>query len=148
MMIEPEDNGIGYCMECGAPIGNGRPDRKFCSPHCKNRWHNRKRNPQEGRVMLRVLRILRRNREILAKLCILNITTIDIVTLCQLGFNPRYSTSYELLGRRIHQYTCFDFSYEMTEKRIRQLVRITLELPDIVEEEDKTTSVRPSSGDL
>ena len=148
MMTEPEDNEIGYCAECGAPIGNGRPDRKFCSPRCKSRWHNHKRNPQEGRVEARVLRILRRNREILAKLTVLKITTIDLTTLCQLGFNPRYSTSYELLGRRIHQYTCFEFSYEMTEKRIRQLVRITLELPDMEDEEDKPTSGRPpSSGD-
>ena len=68
MMTEPEDNEIGYCAECGAPIGNGRPDRKFCSPRCKSRWHNHKRHPEEGRVEARVLRILRRNREILAKL--------------------------------------------------------------------------------
>ena len=99
--------------------------------------------------MSRVLKILLKNRETLAKLWTLEITTLDMPTLCQLGFNPRYFTSYDMVGRRTHLYTCLDFVYEMSPNRIRQLQRITLQLPDKEEDEDlSSTDGPPSSEDL
>ena len=58
--METNGNKTGYCpgehrcMECGEPLGEyGRSDRKFCSPHCKDGYNNRKRHYLRG-VRMRV----------------------------------------------------------------------------------------------
>ena len=102
-----ETNGIktGYCpgehrcMECGEPLGEyGRSDRKFCSPHCKDGYNNRKRHYLRG-VRMRVETALSRNHSILERLFTLPDDTIvypghmDCTTIRhEKVYNPIYYT--------------------------------------------------------
>ena len=113
------------CLACGKAIPSGRPDKKFCSAACKNRWHNRKKNQHRGVVEQRVLRILERNHSILDKLERLGVRSVDRLTLVGLGYNPEYVTSYRKSGIH-HQYACFDIHYEQTPTRIKKIVRTTI----------------------
>ncbi len=124
-----------YCLYCGGVLPGGRPDRKFCSVACKNRYHNRIRHPSSERVERRVMHILNQNHAILDKLLRLGIHTLDRVTLVGLGYHPEYVTSYRRSGPH-NQFACFDICYELTPTRIKKLVRSTLEDPaDKLEEE-------------
>ena len=113
------------CLNCGREIPSGRPDKKFCSTDCKNRWHNRKKKQHRGVVEQRVLRILERNHSILDKLERLGIHSVDHYTLIGLGYNLEYVTSYRKSGVH-HQYACFDIHYEQTPTRIKKIVRTTI----------------------
>ena len=113
------------CLNCGREIPIGRPDKKFCSTDCKNRWHNRKKKQHRGVVEQRVLRILERNHSILDKLERLGIHSVDHYTLIGLGYNLEYVTSYRKSGVH-HQYACFDIHYEQTPTRIKKIVRTTI----------------------
>ena len=86
------------CLNCGREIPSGRPDKKFCSTDCKNRYHNRKKKQHRGVVEQRVLRILERNHSILDKLERLGIHSVDHYTLIGLGYNLEYVTSYRKSG--------------------------------------------------
>lgn len=113
------------CLNCGREIPSGRPDKKFCSTDCKNRYHNRKKKQHRGVVEQRVLRILERNHSILDKLERLGIHSVDHYTLIGLGYNLEYVTSYRKSGVH-HQYACFDIHYEQTPTRIKKIVRTTI----------------------
>ena len=115
-----------HCLFCGCVLPSGRPDRKFCSRACKNRWHNRVKHPSREQVERRVMRVLSRNHVILEKLLRLGIHQIDRLTLLELGYHPDYVTSYRKTGVH-HQYTCFDIRYELTPTRIKNIVRTVLE---------------------
>jgi len=113
------------CLNCRREIPSGRPDKKFCSTDCKNRYHNRKKKQHRGVVEQRVLRILERNHSILDKLERLGIHSVDHYTLIGLGYNLEYVTSYRKSGVH-HQYACFDIHYEQTPTRIKKIVRTTI----------------------
>lgn len=114
------------CLFCGEPIPDGRPDKKFCSSVCKNRWHNRKNSSPRDKVQVRIIRILERNYDILERLVNLGIKQLDILILINMGFNINYGTSYRKSG--IHdRYACFDISYELTPSRIKKIVRNPME---------------------
>lgn len=115
-----------HCICCGDLILYGRPDRKFCSSTCKNRWHNRQKYPAQELVERRIIRILRRNHDILDRLIRLDIHSLDRVTLMSLGYHPDYVTSYRRVGVR-NEYTCFDIHYELTPTRIKKIVRTGVE---------------------
>ena len=115
-----------HCQFCGRILLSGRPDRKFCSVACKNRWHNRVKHPPREQVERRVMRILIRNHLILDKLLRLGIHSVDRITLLELGYHPDYVTSYRKAGTH-HQYACFDICYELTPTRIKKIVRTGLE---------------------
>ena len=86
-----------HCLECGNEIGYGRPDRKFCSPNCKNRYNNRKvRNYRN--MKLRVQNALDKNHEILRQLVRLGVGSVSLSELSVLGFNLSYSTSHTKAG--------------------------------------------------
>ena len=108
------------CLFCGTAIPFGRPDRKFCSPACKNKYHNRRKYPPRELMQRRVLRILDSNRHILDRLCRLGIRSLDRETLHGLGFHPEYMTSYRKAGVH-HRYSCFEFCYELTPSRIKKI---------------------------
>lgn len=143
-MIEQMDHPV-YCLNCGDVLSYGRPDRKFCSRTCKNRWHNQKKYPDKDRVRRRVMGILIRNHDILDKLLRLGVHTLDLVTLASLGYNLNYVTAYRKSG--IHnEYSCFDIHYEQTPSRIKKLVRIGLD--DTDQEKTEKELRRSFSPDL
>lgn len=123
------------CLQCGGEIGPGRPDRKFCSDGCRNRWHNKRKYPLREQLEGMVLQTLDRNHSILDRLLRIGIRSIDLVSLSQMGFDIQYVTSYKRVGRH-HVYACFDFQYEMTPSRIKKLVSLCDVMPSV------------SSGDL
>ena len=108
------------CVQCGKLIVGGRPDRKFCCPDCKNRWHNRRKYPDKAREVKRVLRILDNNRSILLRMMKLGIFSLDRMSLLYLGFNQDYFTSMQK-GRCKTRYSCLDIQYELTPTRIRNI---------------------------
>ncbi len=114
--------GISYCLACGDIIeyGQGRRDRKFCSPGCKNRYHNKRKAQSWERYQQKIQKTLDNNHKILSKLLQIGLTSIDLVSLGRLGYNFNYVTSYHKAGRR-SLYSCYDITYEATPSRICHL---------------------------
>ena len=116
--VEEGDN-ISRCLQCGSIIDyGGRPDRKFCSAGCKNRYHNYRRFRRRDLAQRSVVGKLAKNYEILDRIIHLGLDGMDRVTLAYMGFDPAYATSYCRMGRK-NIYTCFDIKYELTPSKIR-----------------------------
>jgi len=111
--------GFGYCLECGDIIeyGHGRTDRKFCSAGCKNRWHNKRKAHSWRAYQHKVLRALEVNHTILDRLMRIGLTSIDRMSLSQMGFDFNYVTSFHKIGQR-SVFCVFDITYEATPSRI------------------------------
>ena len=111
--------GFGYCLECGDIIeyGHGRTDRKFCSADCKNRWHNKRKARSWRAYQHKVLRTLEENHTILDRLMRIGLTSLDRMSLGQMGFDFNYVTSYHKIGQR-SVFSVFDITYEATPSRI------------------------------
>ena len=117
------------CVQCGKPLSRwGRVDRRFCSQECKNHWHNMHRIRVREKEVKRILRILDKNRDVLANLLKMDKRSANHATLKDLGFNENYFTSYEKVRHRC-VYSCLDIRYEVTPKRIKN-VRILNEGTD------------------
>ena len=114
------------CAQCGKEIISGRVDRKFCSEACKNEYHNRRRYPVRRRYDTLVLQTLDSNRTILYRLWKMGVSTIDLVTLFHLGFDPHYITCYHRQGRH-NVFAVFDMQYEMTPSRMKKLCCLSQE---------------------
>lgn len=122
---------ISRCLQCGCAIEyGGRSDRKFCSPGCKNRYHNYRRSRRRDVAQRSVMGALEKNYEVLDKLIMMDVKSLDRVTLAYMGFDPAFSTSYCRLGRR-SLYTCFDISYELTASRIKKIKLLVPEEPTL-----------------
>lgn len=116
-----EKDVVSRCLQCGSVIDySGRPDRKFCCPGCKNRYHNYRRFRRRDTAQRSVFGRLEKNYEILDNIIHLGLGGMDRVTLGYMGFDPAYATSYYRLGRR-HIYTCFDIRYELTPSKVRNV---------------------------
>jgi len=114
------------CLQCGNAIDySGRPDRKFCSNGCKNRYHNYRRFHRRDLTERNILNILDRNHHVLDGLLKMNVRSLDRISLTYMGFNPEYATSFCQTGRRV-VYTCFDIRYELTPTRIRKIALLDL----------------------
>lgn len=121
---EKED--LSRCLQCGNVIEyGGRPDRKFCSQGCKNRYNNYRRYHRRDVSERNILGVLDRNHLVLERLIGMKVKRLDRVTLAYMGFDPGYSTSYCRIGRR-NIYTCFNIRYELTPTRIRDIVKMDL----------------------
>ena len=112
---------VSRCLQCGDVIDySGRPDRKFCSNGCKNRYHNYRRFRRKDLAQRSVVGRLEKNYEILDKVIHLGLESLDRITMAYMGFDPAYSTSYCKLGRK-HVYTCFDIRYELTQSKVKAI---------------------------
>lgn len=108
-----------HCLECGKEMVYGRPDRKFCSPECKNRWHNRSYSAPRL-TKIRVQHILEKNYRILVSFMEAGITMIPISSLLVMGFNPLYYTS-SIKQRKGQLCMCFDLKYTLTSTKLFKL---------------------------
>lgn len=146
-----EGSRFGYCLECGDIIeyGSGRPDRKFCSCGCKNRWHNRRKARSWERYRLKIQRVLEVNHAILDRLLSVGVTSIDLISLDRLGYDPNYVTSFHKVGHR-NLYSCYDITYEATPSRIMHLASNRNGQDQYAEEEEgaapKKQAKRPSAA--
>ena len=110
------------CLECGDEIVYGRKGRKFCSEECKNSYHNRKHHYSRT-VRLRILGILDRNYSVLEKLLRLDIRTISLGDLAQMGYNKEFVTSYHKVGSH-DEYRVFDIKYCCSASRVFHIERV------------------------
>ena len=115
------------CLECGDELGYGRSDRKFCSETCKNRWNNRKYHYSRS-SRLRILGILDRNYSVLEKLLRLDIRSISLGDIAQMGYNKEFVTSYHKVGSH-DEYRCFDIKYCCSASRIFRIERVSPQEP-------------------
>lgn len=113
------------CLECGEEIEYGRHDRKFCCQECKNRYHNRQHHYRRT-VHLRIIGILNKNYEILNRLLMADVTSINLGDLSQMGYNPGFVTSCRKV-RGHEECRCFDIRYFSTATRIFNIERVRLD---------------------
>lgn len=79
------------CLECGEKI-KGRTDKKFCSDHCRNSYHN-KANKDSKNLIRNINNSLRRNHRILEELNPRGKTTVTRSKLLRNGFDFELFTS-------------------------------------------------------
>lgn len=101
------------CLECSQPL-KGRKDQKFCSDYCRNAYNNRL-NENANKYVRRINGILRKNRRILEELNPKGKTSIDGLTLAELGFNFHYYTNLYTTQKGITYYFCYEFGYRKME---------------------------------
>lgn len=118
MPYQPDES-TPCCLECGDPLPYGRADRKYCSPACKNRYHNREQHHWRGRFT-RVIGILQKNHDILLSLIRMGIRSIPKSELSQLGYRQDYMTSCRKEGKRMIC-RCFDIVFVEMENRLSNL---------------------------
>lgn len=112
------------CLECGGSL-YGRPDKKFCSDSCKNRFHNR-RYSEEKKIIERTLNALYRNHEYLNCLLKAGIQSIDIEIAKMFGFRPEAITGYRKTRSRHSECSCFDIRYCITDQKIFRIRKMEM----------------------
>ena len=108
-----------HCLECGDEIGYGRPDRKFCSDKCRNRYHNRRNNPVSS-ARIKALNAIEKNYGILTTMLACGVSSASLTELEAAGFNPSSCSSCARCGCHL-ELRCFDLSYLMSSSRIFRL---------------------------
>src|ERR1700761_5973264 len=94
------------CKDCGAILGPGREDRKYCDSSCKTNYNNRRRKENQSFAkdqqeqlsipdyITRIQDILLNNRRIMEELCgEEEAKRIRMRDLVGKGFNPKFFTS-------------------------------------------------------
>ena len=122
MDYREKDSDRPVCLECGDEIMYGRTGRKFCSDSCKNRYHNRKYHYSRS-VRLHVLGALDKNYSVLEKLLRLDIRSISLGDLAQMGYNKEFVTSYHKVGGH-DEYRIFDIKYCCSSSRVFRIERV------------------------
>lgn len=105
-----------YCLCCGKEL-HGRPDKKFCSEQCKDKWNNA-RKCERRQVRTCVLRILECNYSILRNLTESGGTVWDLGLLAALGFRPDYITRLVSNKKGYLICECFDIRYHVTKTKL------------------------------
>jgi hypothetical protein len=109
------------CLMCGR-LDYGRADKKFCSPECKNAWHNAL--TKKSRLYRnRILTALGRNYTILNESLDRGELSIDMMTLEDRGFRPCYVTGYQPVRYGHDTFRCFDISFCRSASRIFRIRR-------------------------
>ena len=115
----------GRCLECGNRISYGsRADRKFCCDKCKNRWHN-KRTRNSRLFRIRVINALEKNYRILSGLIKMDVDTVPVTVLGQMGFDFSHITGYRK-GRKSTEMWCYDISFTVTETLVKSIGRLDI----------------------
>lgn len=109
-----------HCLECGDELV-GRTDKKFCSFECKNRYNNLRSHKLRA-TKNSVNSILERNYDILTHLLNMGMTSLDLVSLTRMGFNPAYNTSSTRAGCHAELW-CYDIRYCLSDSRLFKLER-------------------------
>ena len=121
------------CLQCGDTINYGRYDRKFCSDHCRNKYHNAKR-AQIRRYRLKVFNTLERNHDILEHLLGLGCHSMGKLELADMGYDCTVVSSFCKHTRDL-ECRCYNIRYNDRPGKITDLSYIP-EVPEEVTEED------------
>lgn len=116
------------CLCCGSEMSYGRPDRKFCSKNCKDRYNNLRRTKSTA-MKHKVEHILDSNYKILSELIRKGMDTIPITDLIALGFNPDFLTHMVVRSHGRTIVACYDITYKITESKVFNIQRMSLSLP-------------------
>ncbi len=116
-----EQEPAGHCLECGDPfsVRYGRPEKKFCSPDCRSRYHYRE-SRKSGLTRTRVIGRLDRNYGILNELVSKGIRSLDYLEARIMGLDPDYCTACMVTRSRVECW-CYDISYRRTDTRIMNI---------------------------
>ncbi|MBQ9548497.1 MAG: hypothetical protein IJV01_04980 [Bacteroidales bacterium] len=114
------------CLQCGTEL-YGRPDKKFCSDPCKNKWHN-SRGGEKRRSQGRVFTDLAVNYDILEKLLLKGVSSVDRSVLENMGFRCARITGHRRIRGGHDEYQCFDIHYIQTETRLFRIRRVSAPL--------------------
>lgn len=109
------------CLDCGNAI-IGRADKKFCDDACRSNYNNRK-NGENDFALREINRILKKNRNILARLNPNGTQKVGRQKLRDAGFNFKYHTHAYRNGSG-KQYTyCYEYGYLELDKENLLVVR-------------------------
>lgn len=111
---------------CGRNF-NGRRDKIFCSEACKNQWHYRHGGGNEL-YRRRVFTALKANYRLLRGVLEAGKTSMDLLSMQDLGFKPAYMTGHRRARYGHDEYRCFDISYCMTQRRIFKIFMEEIEV--------------------
>ncbi len=100
---------VRYCLECGEPL-HGRADKKFCSDQCRTAYHNRL-HAATNQYIRQINSILRKNRNILAKLNPSGKAKVTKEQLLSRGFNFNYHTNIYETRNGSRYFFCYDMGY-------------------------------------
>ena len=97
------------CPSCQKEI-IGRADKKFCSSYCRSAYHYEQKGQQTNQVR-RINYILKKNRQILAKLNTTGKARVKKSSLTTKGFNFNYFTNiYKTKNNHVYHF-CYDQGY-------------------------------------
>jgi hypothetical protein len=109
------------CIECDEII-EGRVDKKFCCDQCRSTYNNRSKQ-YSNNFIRNTNSILRKNRQILAKLNPDGKVTVHKTRLLNLGFNFNYFTNiYQTKTGKTYHY-CYEYGYLAIENDYYALVK-------------------------
>ena len=109
------------CLECGTEF-YGRPDKKFCSPVCKNKYHNREASSVRH-TRNYIITALQINYNILRDLLREGRRSASLQDLAIRGFNPGYVTGHSAGKCGHNEYSCFDIKYYQSSSKVFNLRR-------------------------
>ena len=110
------------CLHCGDNIRYGRTDKKFCCEDCRIAHYNELSRGSRG-FRRRILSQLSGNYEILDRLLVSGVESVNLIDIIAMGFVPGVMTSFRRVGRH-DEYSCFDIKYIMTATRIYSISKI------------------------
>ena len=92
----------------------GRTDKKFCSHYCKSSYHYSKNKEDEKNLFKKIDDQLKLNRRILKEHNKAGKAMVREEVLHQVGFNPRYFTSYWKSQRGSLYLFCYEYGFKTT----------------------------------
>jgi len=109
------------CLLCNSPLV-GRNDKRFCDDACRSGYHNQKHREQDG-LILKINKILKRNRKILADCYNRNLQPVLIHKLLEEGFHFGYCTHVEpMKSKKGYISFCYDYGYRTVNKSYIEIV--------------------------
>ncbi len=100
---------MGVCLECGINI-SGRVDKKFCGDVCRNTYNN-KLNSDSVNLVRNTNNALRKNRRILAEICLDEKAKTTENRLIQMGFDFNLITSVRTTKKGSTYFFVYDYGY-------------------------------------
>lgn len=124
IMYEPTDY-IKTCPGCDTEYEANRLNQTFCTPKCKNRYHNniqraeRMRRAEIQKITKDANRILWKNREVLKERVGRKVKLEEVE---KIGFKRNYITQFRSDGEDGNQLFCYDYGYEFIDNQTIKII--------------------------
>lgn len=127
-LLKPDNNDGTFCLNCGSPV-YGRPDKKFCSQVCKDRY-NYRIHSESQMFKRRIMMNIQMNYSILCKLLEKGCNCAERVDLEEMGFKPNCVTGFRKSQHNSAlELRCFDVRYRISGTRIYNIAYIDTAKP-------------------